>query len=286
MANSPSHKFGQMLGDFFEEQIVSYFRKNINNAFYVDYKHSRPARNGKKEVKWKDEKGNEHKLDIVIEKGGTEKKLGIPKAFIEVAWRNYEKHSKNKAQEISGAIIPLIKTYSQLTPFYGCVLGGVFTDNSQKQLISEGFVITYFDKKTLSNVFEAYGINIFWKDDTKEEDFEKRIGVFGSVLQFKKEKLEEDFQLLLMQGMKQFMKDLKKILENKIARILIYTFYGKTIELMNIESAISFIEKYGEKDFSLPFVFYKIEIIYDNSGRISAEFPNKRDAIIFLDKFK
>ena len=44
--------------------------------------------------------GNVHDLDYVFEQGGTEATIGQPKAFIEIAWRRYTKHSRNKAQEI------------------------------------------------------------------------------------------------------------------------------------------------------------------------------------------
>ena len=60
------------------------------------------------------------------------KKPGKPVAFIESAWRRYTKHSRNKAQEIQGAILPLAETYSESNLFLGAVLAGVFTEGRIK----------------------------------------------------------------------------------------------------------------------------------------------------------
>jgi len=75
--------------------------------------------------------------------------MGTPAAFIEVAWRRYTKHSRNKAQEIQGAILPLAEKFRWSNPFLGAVLAGVFTDGSLEQLRSLGFHVLYFPYETL-----------------------------------------------------------------------------------------------------------------------------------------
>ena len=87
---------------------------------------------------------NSHDLDFVLERGGTPDKIGMPVAFIETAWRRYTKHSRNKAQEIQGALEPLAETYRHLAPFKGAVLAGVFTEGALTQLRSLGFTVLYF----------------------------------------------------------------------------------------------------------------------------------------------
>jgi hypothetical protein len=114
MAESPSHAFGQIIGDVLEEALHEPLRKLAKElGLYLDYKHPRASRGGKALVSWIDGKGNSHDLDYVFEQGGTEKKIGTPKAFIETAWRRYTKHSKNKAQEIEGAVGHLRARYSE-----------------------------------------------------------------------------------------------------------------------------------------------------------------------------
>ncbi len=118
MAQSPSHRFGQIIGEVLEAAIRGPLEEVCRkHGLYLDSKHPRLARNSLNKVAWKDRKGNTHDLDYVIESGGTEEAIGVPKAFIEIAWRRYTKHSRNKAQEIQGAIIPLYLTREAMTHF-------------------------------------------------------------------------------------------------------------------------------------------------------------------------
>src|SRR5438034_655301 len=113
MATSPAHRFGQDLGNLLEDVVLNrillprlaVFAQAKN--YYLDWQRDRPARPGKK-VTWQDKYGNAHDLDFVIEIGGTDRQIGRPIAFIEAAWRRYTKHSKNKAQEIQGALLPVV----------------------------------------------------------------------------------------------------------------------------------------------------------------------------------
>ncbi|MGE0083866.1 MAG: hypothetical protein AB7S75_05540 [Desulfococcaceae bacterium] len=148
MAESLSHKFGQIIGDLLELAIQPHlenFSKGHN--LFLDKKGERKARAGKK-VSWTDGKNNKHDLDFVLERHGTENEIGVPVAFIESAWRRYTKHSRNKAQEIQGAIVPLTEKYKNSSPFVGVVLAGVFTEGSLTQLKSLGFGVLYFPYDT------------------------------------------------------------------------------------------------------------------------------------------
>jgi hypothetical protein len=107
MATSPSHTLGEFIGSFFEDLMkkpISEFATTEN--LYFDSAGVRKARPGKK-VTWTDVHGSRHDLDFVLEQGGTDAVIGNPVAFIELAWRRYTKHSKNKVQEIEGAVNPI-----------------------------------------------------------------------------------------------------------------------------------------------------------------------------------
>lgn len=108
MAESPAHKFGQMIGGLLESVVQPPLAEFCErHSLYLDCQsQQRPVRRGRK-VSWEDSYGNRHDLDFVIEWEGSDAKYGQPVAFIEVAWRRYTKHSRNKAQEIQGAILPL-----------------------------------------------------------------------------------------------------------------------------------------------------------------------------------
>src|SRR2546423_10453545 len=106
MAEAAGHKFGQFIGEYCESAIEPLLQEFADKyGLFLDKKGPRPARSGKK-LRWVDSYGNGHDLDYVLERGGTPEKVGTPIAFIESAWRRYTKHSKNKAQESQGAVLP------------------------------------------------------------------------------------------------------------------------------------------------------------------------------------
>ncbi len=144
MAKSPAHKWGQIIGDFLEEVFANELSKFARKyKLYLDTQGVRPARPGKK-VSWVDSFENTHDLDFVLERNGTKTKIGDPVAFIESAWRRYTKHSRNKAQEIQGAILPLVATHRNFAPFIGVMLAGEFTSGALNQLKSLGFNVLHF----------------------------------------------------------------------------------------------------------------------------------------------
>jgi hypothetical protein len=128
MAISLSHKFGQIIGDLLELAVVPHLQKFAKkNKLFLDKKGIRKARSGKK-VSWTDGKGNNHDLDFVFERGGTENKIGLPVAFIVSAWRRGTRHSKNKVQEIQAAINPIVRNNKSTVYFKGAILGGYSGD--------------------------------------------------------------------------------------------------------------------------------------------------------------
>ena len=68
MAKSPAHKLGQIIGDELET-VVHRPLQELAEEFdlYLDYKHARPVRDGKRKVVWQDSYGNVHDLDYVLE---------------------------------------------------------------------------------------------------------------------------------------------------------------------------------------------------------------------------
>ena len=159
MAESSSHKFGQELGKLIENIVLNDILKPRLQQFvqtknyYLDWQRTRPARTGKK-VTWKDKYENQHDLDFVIEIDGNDRQLGTPVAFIECAWRRYTKHSKNKAQEIQAAILPIIELHNLSAPFYGAVLAGEFTKPALDQLRNNGFAIIYIPYQDVVAAFK------------------------------------------------------------------------------------------------------------------------------------
>lgn len=183
MANSPSHRLGQIIGDFLEDVALPllenfchmYNQNESENKLYLDRKGSRSTRHGQK-LTWYDKYGSPHDLDFVIERGGTQNRIGHPIAFIEAAWRRYTKHSRNKAQEIQGAVLPIVEKYPWDSPFIGAFLAGVFTGPAIKQMKNAGFTISLFPYDTIIEAFSTVDINISFDEQTTDMKFEEIIG--------------------------------------------------------------------------------------------------------------
>jgi len=178
MAKSPSHKWGQIIGDFleeaFEKELSKFGRKH---KLFLDTSGIRPARPGKK-VSWIDSFGNSHDLDFVLERGGTKNRIGEPVAFIESAWRRYTKHSRNKAQEIQGAILPLVARHKNFAPFIGVVLAGEFTEGALNQLKSLGFNVLYFPYDLIVKGFNEFGLDASSEENTPTKNYLLKINAW------------------------------------------------------------------------------------------------------------
>lgn len=189
MAQSPAHKFGQVIGDVLEAAIVPLLAAFARTyGLYLDRKGPRPCRRGRK-CTWVDLNGNAHDLDFVLERGGTPQALGTPVAFIETAWRRYTKHSRNKVQEIQGAIEPLAETHHGVRPFKGAILAGVFTGAAIAQLQSLGFSVVYIPYDSVVTVFRRFGIDAAFDENTPDREVETKIAAYKQLRPAQRKKL-------------------------------------------------------------------------------------------------
>ncbi len=286
MANSVSHKIGEQIGDFFESIIIEYLLPIIEEEsdYYLDYNHPRPARNNEKILKGTDSEGNEHRLDIVIEYGGTEEIKGIPKAYIETAWRRYTKHSKNKVQEISGAILPLVRTYAENMPFYAAILAGEFTKNSLDQLKSQGFFVLHFTYDEIADIYAEEGISIRWNEKTTIEELEELSDYLANISENSKNRMKQSFISKYAKKLERLRIELKETLEIVITEVRVTPVHGKTKTLATPKTAINYIVKYDEESVQ-PLMRYEISIRYSNGQEYVMRCITKRQAIQFLTKY-
>ena len=89
----------------------------------------------------------------------------------ESAWRRYTKHSRNKAQEIQGAVVPLAMTHKSTVPFLGAILAGVFTGGAITQLCSLGFTVLYFTYDDVIKAFKTVGIDASFDESISDSEF-------------------------------------------------------------------------------------------------------------------
>lgn len=283
MAKSPAHRFGQIIGHTVEDAIEPRLRQFTDkNELYLDRESSDRRRSGKT-VRWDDAYGNTHKLDYVIEENGTVDERGDPIAFIEVAWRRYTKHSKNKAQEIQGAIRPLVKKYEDNAPFSGVVLAGEFTDNAVKQLESLGFTVLYFEYDTITKAFKREGIDAYWEEDTAEDDLQAEVNKWEALPEDRQHKIAEHLIDLNRNKVDHFFTELEETITRNIEVIRILPLSGESHDFETVEDAVNFIKSVDEDHNNGPVVRYEVQIRYDNGDEITGEFTKRKRAINFLE---
>jgi hypothetical protein len=224
MAESYAHRWGQIIGLSIETAIHPIL---VNFAaqydLYLDSQGPRPARPSH-DVIWIDQRGNRHKLDFVLERGGASDRIGLPVAFIEVAWRRYTKHSKNKAQEIEAAIQPLLHQHRFVAPFFGVILSGVFTQNAIAQLITAGAKIAYLPYATIIEAFQTIGIDAAFDELTPESAFEQKIGLWHAASLDLRLAVATTIRVINQVVIDAFMSELARIVQRKVATIRIFPF--------------------------------------------------------------
>jgi hypothetical protein len=289
MAQSPSHKFGQDLGKLFEEIVLDDILKPRllqfaqTKNYYLDWQRPRSARSGKK-VTWEDKYGNKHDLDFVIEINGTDEQLGRPVAFIESAWRRYTKHSKNKAQEIQGAILPIVELHYLSAPFYGAVLAGEFTKPALDQLRNNGFAIIYISYRNVVAAFKEIDFDVAFDEETPDEIYASASKKLASLTGSDKERLRGALIRVSKQEVDRFMDTLRNSLERYITKIILIPLFTTRYEFENIDDVLAQLDTLDIDNPSGEFERFEVIIDYSNDDTIRATFQNKTLLSNFLRK--
>lgn len=283
MATSPAHRFGQIIGDLLEEIMTPILQTFCDErGLYLDKRGKRgKARKGKK-VSWVDKFENNHNLDFVIEKGGSIDVLGRPLAFIEAAWRRYTKHSRNKAQEIQGAILPVADKYGWDKPFLGVILAGVFTSGSITQMKSSGFDIALFPYDSIVKAFLAVGVKADFDEDTSDVAFKKTIKKIETLKVADRAKLKKHLVDSNKELLNNFFGRLQSTLDRQIEKVILIPLYGQQNEFAMVADAIAFVTNYQEVAQQGAFRKFEIIVQYSNNDKIEASFRDKENAINFL----
>lgn len=285
LAKSPSHRLGQIVGDLLELSVEPVLREFCDaHGFYLDRKGNRPARTGRK-VTWSDKFGNSHDLDFVIESDGTATGLGKPIGFVEVAWRRYTKHSRNKAQEIQGAILPLVETYESFSPFQGVVLGGVFTDSAIAQLRSRNFTVLYLSYETLVNAFSMCGFDIGFDEDTPTDALSEKVSriegdsaAVGRVPETLRELASEDISF--------FQYEMERKLLRRVVQVIVVQLFGDTHLFERVEDALIFVDRSGAVKSSSVERGFEVIVRYSNEDEVIGRFKRAGSAKHFLEEFR
>lgn len=284
MAASPAHTFGQYLGNVLEALFLPELTAFCDGkGLYVDCHGERPGIRTGKKATWTDKYGNKHDLDFVIEKNASATVQGRPLAFIEAAWRRYTKHSRNKAQEIQGAVLPIAEKYAWDKPFLGAVLAGHFTAGSLQQLDSMGFHVVYIPYTSMVQVYKKNGIDIVFDESTPEEHYTRILAKITAGGQ--------DLETAVITGLRaahraeldDFLVKLKKKLLRHVERISLIPLFGKEFKFATIADVIGFIKTHTPLNTDGTFRRYEIIVKYSNGDRLEASFSDKAEAERFLN---
>ncbi|HTU91152.1 MAG TPA: hypothetical protein VMF69_13825 [Gemmataceae bacterium] len=286
MAESAAHKWGQIIGDLLQLSLREELQKVADrHQLYLDYQRDRPARKGSR-VSWQDRFGNSHDLDYVFERGGTDTTIGQPAAFIEVAWRRYTKHSKNKAQEIQGAVLALAETYSHFRPFLGIVLAGEFTGNALAQLRSHAFSVFHIPYADIMKAFASVGIDAAYDEDTPERRFREKIKQYQAL---SPQQIDNLKQALLtsprpdQSPLQDFIVTLEASLSRRILGITVLVLHGQPQQIASAVEAIEYLQSYEDsRPNTARAIKYEIDVRYNNGDVIQGIFQAKDAAISFL----
>lgn len=171
MANASSgHKLGQLIGDWFEEHFVFPLLQKVGNELnlFVDTRFvARSSRNSK--IIWTDIDFNDVDYDAVLEINGTSTRQGIPVAFLECFWRRGSRHSKDKARDDSGKLMPMRETYPTAR-FLGIIAAGDFTVPARELIKSRDIDLFYVVKPKIIEAFANCGLIMDYDDRLEESE--------------------------------------------------------------------------------------------------------------------
>jgi hypothetical protein len=253
---------------------------------YLDSQGERPGVRAGKKVTWRDGKGNGHDLDFVLERGGSSTTQGNPAAFIEAAWRRYTKHSKAKAQEISGALDPVLMAWANVKPTGAAVVAGEWTKPALTQLTSNGYVVLHFNFARTVEVFSRHGININGLGEGTPDSFwQQQCDALIGMQMPEREKLAADLRTTMKDDLHAFAAELEKRIIRKVDHVIVVPLHGNQRQFSDLDEAIVAVSSYPIGSAAADFVRFEVRLVYTNGDHIQASFAGATDAVAFLRTF-
>jgi len=289
---SPGHKLGQMVGDFFQKFVDTILAARLEKLatehnLHLDRQGLRPAVRGNlKKVRWKDNQGNNHDLDFVLERGGSAEKQGSPVAFIEAAWRRYTKQTRNKVNEIEGALLPLRQSH-RTCRFCGVVVAGAWSQPGLEQFRSHSIEVLHISYKNLIAAFQIKDVNLDYAEKASPAEKRALVNPLKGLSVQEMIEVAVALEAAVEEDLKNFLVTLEASVTTEINQILVGGFFGKRAELSTIRVAINWIESFNASDLTgLNFQNFEILLRFKDGREIDGRsFPNKQSAIQFLEQF-
>lgn len=285
MAEAPGHLLGQYIGSFIEAASEPELRNlAVKHGMHLDAKGERPGIRSGKLLSLLDANGNKHDLDFVIERPALEGAPPVYAAFVECAWRRYTKHSKAKAQEIQGAVLPLVEAYGDVSPTPAAIVAGQWSRPSIKQLESWGFVVMLMNFERLATAFAAHGIDIFGRDDVADTFWARQVDVIRSLDDRSKSALVSEIRDTHREDYASFISELEARIVRTVREVIMYPLHGKMRSFGSINEAIDAVRSYSVDASALTFLRFEFVVRYTNGDHVQGSYANESTAIAFLTK--
>lgn len=286
MAEAPGHLLGQIIGNVLEDSVEPILESIAKrHGLYLDKKGHRAARAGVK-LTWTDGLCNAHDLDFVLERAGSDSERGTPAAFIETAWRRYTKHSRAKAQEIQGALLPLLLHHSDVKPFPGAVVAGNWTQGALTQMRSSGFAVLHVSYEDVVSAFAAAGIDIDTKEETPDSLLQQQVDAYRQLSGSQRAALAQGLVGSASDEYKQFEAALEQALTRRVVRVVVLPLSGSAMEFATVEEAVEAVLGFSPTPSnSQRFVRFEVQLTYSNGDTIDAAFQERDDAAQFIRSF-
>jgi hypothetical protein len=289
---SPGHKLGQMVGDFFQRFVDTILAARLERLateqnLYLDRQGLRPAVRGNlKKVCWKDNQGNNHDLDFVLERGASAEKQGRPVAFIEAAWRRYTKQTRNKVNEIEGALLPLRESH-RTCRFCGVIAAGKWSQPGLEQFRSHGIEVLHISYEDLIAAFQIKGVNLDYAEKATPAVKRDLVKALERLSAQDMTEIAVALEEAVAEDLKNFLITLEASVTTEITQILIGGLFGRRTEASTINEAIDWIERFDVSEMSsLRFENFEVLLRFkDGREIVGRSFPNKQAAIAFLEQF-
>jgi hypothetical protein len=165
---SAGHRLGQLIGDWWEEAVALPLLEEVAEQLklHLDCRFKkRTCRGGK--IVWRDADGNDVDYDFVLELDGSQGTKGVPVGFIETFWRRGARHSKDKARDDSGKLLPMRNTYPTAR-FLGILGLGDFTAPAKEFLSNQKIGLFHAPKDKAIQAFGQHGLDIDYADSMSE----------------------------------------------------------------------------------------------------------------------
>lgn len=196
-----------------------------------------------------------------MELGGSDDCLGVPVAFFECFWRRGARHSKDKARDDSGKLMPMRETYPTAR-FLGIVASGEFTGPAREMIASRKIDLFYLPKQKVIECFRTLDMLMDY-DDKASEGFKAQVS--------------HDFEVMLTL-------EAKKMAANHLRHLMSPTVIDGYLNRVrgNLSALPQEIRIAGERR-SSPRIFEDVgsAATFLNGERIEFDFPSSPDRFCY-----